>query len=247
MNKKIYNNLFSRIAVILLAAGKSSRFSNKGNVLKQFTELEGKQIYRYSLDFFARYTDFNIFLVIPANYQNFLHKEKSIPKNLTIIEGGDTRNESVYKALLAIKKLHKNIDYCIIHDTARPFIETKILESIISNIENYPSITAGINVNDSIGYGKDNIIEKYIDRDNTYLIQTPQAFNFNILYDSYLEFISENKKINFTDDTSLVFHYKNIKPKIIDGSKILFKVTTYEDFLYAKFIIKEFYKGNYGN
>lgn len=247
MNKKINNNLFSRIAVILLAAGKSSRFSSKGNVLKQFTELEGKPIYRYSLDFFTRYTDFNIFLVIPSNYKHILQKENFIPKELTIIEGGESRNESVYKALLAINKLYKNINYCIIHDTARPFIETKILESIISNIEKYPSITTGIKVNDSIGYGKDNIIEKYIDRDNTYLIQTPQAFNFNILYDSYLEFISESKKLNFTDDTSLVFHYKNIKPKIIEGSKILFKITNYEDFLYAKFIIKEFYKGNYGN
>ncbi len=247
MNKKIKNSLFSKIAVILLAAGKSSRFSSKGNVLKQFTELEGKQIYRYSLDFFTRYNDFNIFLVIPTNYQNCLYKEKSMSKNLTIIEGGDTRNESVYKALLTIYNQHKNINYCIIHDTARPFIETKILESIISNIEKYPSITTGIKVNDTIGYGKDNIIEKYIDRDNTYLIQTPQAFNFNILYDSYLEFISESKKLNFTDDTSLVFHYKNIKPKIIEGSKILFKITTYEDFLYAKFIFNEFFKETYGN
>jgi 2-C-methyl-D-erythritol 4-phosphate cytidylyltransferase len=228
-------NMYSKIAVILMAAGKSIRFSKETKQLKQFYLLNDKPIYRYSFDFFVSYGFSKILLVLPEDYlKNFEEKNKKI----TYISGGNLRSESVYNAILHLKYNKIQVSHCIIHDVARPFIDKNILNNIMSEIYNYPSITCALNISDTIGYGKD-YIEKYIDRNFTYLIQTPQAFSFDILEDCYEKYMNEKDKKIFTDDTSLVYEYAKIKPKIIMGSKNLFKITNFEDLEYAKFLLEK--------
>ncbi len=229
-------NLMKKTAIILLAAGKSSRFSNNSSILKQFYKLEGKPLYRYSLDFFNSYKYFNIFLVVPKDFENLIKEETKYFSNLSILKGGDSRTESVYNSLQFIKNQYPFIEYCIVHDVARPLLNEKIIKSFFENVSRFQSMTAAIKATDTIAMG-DNLIESYIDRNLVYFIQTPQFFTFELLYKCYQEYFSDKDRKNFTDDTSLVYRYAKINAKIIEGDKRLFKITTEEDLSYIRFLI----------
>jgi len=230
-------NLYDKIAVILMAAGKSTRFSKEINQLKQFYILSDKPIYKYSLDFFYQYGFSKILLVLPEGYEKKVKNMNENNEIITYVCGGDSRSESVYNAILYLKNNKIETTHCIIHDVARPFIEKQVINRILSEIYKYPSITCAINASDTIGYGYE-YIENYIDRNFTYLIQTPQAFSFDILKNCYERYMNEKEKKVFTDDTSLVYEYSKIKTKIVQGSKNLFKITNFEDLEYARFLLE---------
>lgn len=235
-------NINQKIAIILMAAGKSTRFSQKIKQLKQFYLLKDKPIFKYSLDFFLKYSFSKIVLVLPEDKINNYYNLSEKYSNLSIISGGKTRSESVYNALKFLKTSIINdntieINHCIIHDAARPFIDELTFNNLLNQILNFKSLTCALKVSDTIGYGE-LYIKKYIDRNYTYLIQTPQAFSFEILYECYEKFFNDKNKKEFTDDTSIVYQYSKIKPKIVEGSKKLFKITNYEDIEYAKFILE---------
>ncbi|HPC38193.1 MAG TPA: IspD/TarI family cytidylyltransferase [Exilispira sp.] len=232
------NKIYKKTAIILMAAGKSTRFGSKTKELKQFYLLGDKPLYRYSLDFFLKYDFCQIIVVVPEDYSNKFSDFKNNDTFVNFICGGNSRTDSVYNSLLYLKNNNFDITYCIIHDVARPFIDEKILSNILKEIKNSPSLTCAIKVNDTIGYGEQ-YIEKYLDRKHIYLIQTPQAFSFNLIMDCYEKYINDNDKKQFTDDTSLVFEYSKINPKIVEGSSNLFKITNFEDLEFANFLLNK--------
>lgn len=232
------NNIYNKIAVILMAAGKSTRFIQNSSTLKQFFPLGNKQLYEYSLDFFLNYNFATIIVVFP---KEFINKYNSFVNNDTFVNfvaGGETRTDSVFNAISYLKNNNFDVTHCIIHDVARPFIDDSILHNLIKEIYKYPSLTCAIKAIDTIGYG-DTFVEQYFERNLINLIQTPQAFLLDLLFDCYIRYFNDNNKKNFTDDTSLVYEYSKVKPKIIEGSKNLFKITRFEDIEYANFLLQK--------
>ncbi|GIS53440.1 hypothetical protein Ct9H90mP29_04820 [bacterium] len=63
-----------------------------------------------------------------------------------------------------------------IHDAARPFVTTKIIEECIISAKNSDGAVVAIPSTSTVKYSKNNIIEKTINRDNVWLAQTPQVF-----------------------------------------------------------------------
>lgn len=232
------NNIYNKIAVLLMAAGKSTRFNPNGATLKQFFMLENKPIFKYSLDFFLSYSFSTIIVVFPKEY---LNKYDSFVNNDTFVNfvaGGDTRCESVFNGISYLKNNNFDVTHCIIHDVARPLIDDNVLNNVIKELYKYPSVTCAVKAIDTIGYG-DSFIEQYFERNFINLIQTPQAFLLDLLFDCYIKYFNDYNKRNFTDDTSLVYEYSKVKPKIIEGSKNLFKITTFDDIEYANFLLQK--------
>ena len=166
--------------LIILAAGKSKRFEN--TIPKQYTKLGNKTILEHSLDAFSDFQQIKkTILVYNKKHKKYLKKLNL--KNVIKITGGDTRQQSTFKALSKIKNMHcKKV---LIHDSARPFPSKELINKIISNIKKNDAVIPIIKINDATKQVKKNIVFKNIERDSLRLSQTPQGFTFKKIYEKH--------------------------------------------------------------
>jgi len=208
---------------ILLCGGVGKRFGNK--IPKQLCKLDGRTILDISL---TKLLDSNLFCKIfvvahdsiiddlTAQYQN---------KKIRIIKGGKERQNSVFNALKKSQRIKP--DNVIIHDSVRPFFSRDLLKQICQKLKKNDSVIPVLHINDSLRF-KHKDKYKDINRNNHFLIQTPQGFNFKKIYDAY-------KKINdlYSDD-SIIAYNGNIKIYTINGERDNLKITTIEDYEFCK-------------
>jgi len=228
----------NKTTAILLAAGKSERLGKM--IPKPFLQLGGKAVYRYSLDIFLAHPQIDaIILVVPwhllADEQNKIKKE-SFTKPIKIIAGGETRFESIHNALKEIDNKVKNV---FIHDTARPFISKKLIDNCIAHITKYLAVTCAIQSSDTlVNAAVNSSPDSYPDRTKVLRIQTPQVFDADILKKAYALALKENKT-NFTDDSSMIHHFKLTPVFLIPGCANNFKITYPNDLPYAEIMLKK--------
>ena len=165
------NNCF-----IILAAGESKRFNSK--TPKPYHLYNGKPLIQHSIDKAKLYKKLHkIIIVVNKNHKKFIKNLKI--KNIKILEGGKTRGESVFKSLQTLKK--KNISKVFIHDAARPNFSIKLIDKLFKELKFNKCVVPAIRINDSIKLkNKKGIIN--LNRENIYLTQTPQAFDYKELY-----------------------------------------------------------------
>ena len=218
-------------SAIITAAGSGRRFGEA----KQFKKLHGKPLYQYSLDTFIKSRLFDeIILVIPNSNQEKVQKEikRKYSSQVSLVIGGSDRQDSVKNA---IQNSNPNIDLVVIHDAARPFITTTIIEKCISACEASDGAIIAMQPHDTIKFSKDNIVEKTIDRSNIWMAQTPQAFNKRKLLEAYRS--SDFDDLIVTDESSLM-EKLGYKIMIVPGTGKNFKITTYDDWERAKAELK---------
>ena len=154
-------------------------------------------------------------------------------KNIKVIAGGKTRQESVYRGLCEAK----DSDIVAIHDGARALILKETIESSIADAKKYNAAAVGVSSKDTLKLVDDNgFIEKTIDREKVYQIQTPQVFKTGEIISAHEKAIKEN--FIATDDCMLYEKYIG-KVKITDGSYDNIKLTTPEDMQIAENILKK--------
>ena len=206
------NNCF-----ILLAGGESQRFNSK--IPKPYQLYKGKSLLLHSIDKAKDYNKFSkIVLVINKKHKSYIKKLEI--KGVKVVVGGKTRAESAYMGLNSIK--NENIKNVMIHDAARPKFTLKLLDRLNKELKSNDCVIPGIQCTDSI---KQKVLTKIINlkRENIYLIQTPQAFNYKKLYA-----LQKNKGIEVTDDANL-FVRAGKKIKIIKGEINNNKITINSD------------------
>lgn len=211
-----------KVTSIILVAGNSTRFGKNRN--KNFEVVCGKSILSYSLNAFDKnkYID-NIIIAIKENEINevrdIILKERPT-KNVEIVIGGNTRKESVYNCIK-----NTDADIVIIHDGARPVIKQEYINKCIEAIDEFKGVTIGVKSKDTIKVtDKNNIVINTTKRSNTWIIQTPQCFDRNVL----LQMHEKYKNEEVTDDCELL-EKEDYKVKIIEGDYSNIKITTYDD------------------
>ena len=214
--------------LILLAAGKSKRFEN--TIPKQYTKLGNKTILEHSLDAFRDFQQIKkTILVYNKKHKKYLKKLNL--KNVIKITGGDTRQQSTFKALSKIKNMHcKKV---IIHDSARPFPSKELINKIISNIKKNDAVIPIIKINDATKRVEKNIVFKNIERNSLRLSQTPQGFTFKKIYEKH-----KNNSYEQFDDDAALFTNDDEKVMCVNGSKKNFKITDKEDLRILKLLKK---------
>jgi len=206
------NNCF-----IILAGGESKRFNSK--TPKPYNLYKGKPLLLHSIDKAKIYNKFSkIVVVINKKHKSYIKKLKI--KGIKIINGGITRAESAFKALEYIKKF--KIKYVMIHDAARPNFTLKLLDKLYKETKSSDCVVPAIQSTDSIKQKSLNKVTN-LKRENIYLIQTPQAFNYKKLYR-----LQNNKGKEITDDANL-FVKAGKKIKIIKGDVNNNKITLNSD------------------
>ena len=214
---------------IILSGGTGKRFDISKP--KQFYELNKKTIIETSVEKFVSSSLFNYIIVV--SHKDFFKSTKKLfnNKNIKVVLGGDNRQKSVFNGLNAARSL--NPKYVVIHDAVRPFFTMSLLKKVLKKLDSEISVIPSLKVYDSARYFKN---KKYtnIPRDNLKLIQTPQGFCFNSIYEAH----KKNKESIHTDDSMILYELRN-KIKLIKGEKINFKITTKEDYKIAKLIVKD--------
>ena len=163
------NNYF-----VILAAGKSKRFHKK--LAKQFYNYKNKDTIDHSVEKSLNSKLFKKILIVTNNL-NYL-KKKKYPKSITIIKGGKERSDSSLMAIKYLKKYKpKNV---FIHDAARPNFSIKLLKNLFKYLKQNKAIIPIVSSKDSIKYKIKNQIFN-LNKNNSLLTQTPQAFRFKEL------------------------------------------------------------------
>jgi len=225
-----------KVAAIVAAAGKGERLKSK--VHKPFVALGKDPILLHTLRALDNSSLIGEIIVV-ANQADLpkarlLLKKAKLKKFKDIVAGGKRRMDSVRNGLAAISE---DTDYIIIHDGCRPFIDNKMISSVLDAAEIFGAAIAGVPVKPTIKeVERGNFVAATLKREALVDVQTPQAFKKDILLRAYDRAFAEGA--DATDDAALVERL-GIKVKVVDGSYRNIKITTPEDLRYAKMLIGE--------
>lgn len=219
--------MLKKFSFILTAAGSAQRYGTD----KIQEVINGDPLYMFPLIRLHNYNEKNNVLikdVILTCHKSKLDlmKEQCAQRKfsfkLLIIEGGETRSESVKKAL---NELDSHSTHVFIHDAARPNLKEDLLNRLIGQI-NAENVIPGIKVNDCIKKinNQEEVLKTY-DRDFLRAIQTPQLLNINCLKLCYQKINSNN-----CFDEAQLLEKNGIQVKVIEGDPDNFKVTVKDDF-----------------
>lgn len=220
-----------KYAAIVLAAGSGKRMNSK--VHKQYLIIQDRPVLYYSLKAFEDSAVDEIVLVVGKGEEEFCRKEivdkYGISKVKAIVEGGKERYHSVFEGL----KQTSDVDYVLIHDGARPFVNQDIIRRCMQEVQKYQACVVGMPVKDTIKIADEEGYAKQTpDRKNVWMIQTPQTFSYALIYEAYEEML-KTEDTAITDDAMVLERTKGKKSKLIEGSYRNIKITTPEDLLIA--------------
>tara|TARA_Y100000590_G_scaffold11522_1_gene14110 strand:- start:365 stop:1501 length:1137 start_codon:yes stop_codon:yes gene_type:complete len=205
--------------LVLLAAGDSKRFNS--NTPKPFYKINNKTLLEHSFNAFSSFIKIKkTIIVYNKRHKKYLNKIKF--KNSVKIKGGKTRQQSTLKALNFINGM--NCKKVLIHDAARPNPSKKLINNIITKLNNNHAVVPIIKSYDATKRFEKNFIFKNIQRDTLGFSQTPQGFTFKKIFLKHKEYINES----FDDDSSL-FTIDGEKVLAINGNKSNLKITNKED------------------
>ena len=209
------NNYF-----IILASGQSKRFNSSKP--KQFIKYKNKALFEHSLDKALKSKLFKKIIIVTNDKKQI---KKKYSKEVLIIKGGKERSDSSLIALKFIKKYKPN--NVLIHDAARPNFTIKLLKNLINSLKKNKASIPVISSKDSIKYKVKNQLFN-LNRKNSYLTQTPQAFKFKDVYE-----LSIKQKSKIQDEATL-FIENNLKLNFIKGEILNNKITFKEDLINPK-------------
>ncbi|AFK86000.1 MULTISPECIES: 2-C-methyl-D-erythritol 4-phosphate cytidylyltransferase [Thermoanaerobacterium] len=228
------------ISAIVVAAGKGRRMGTKLN--KVFLKLNGKPVLYYTLNAFEKLSELDeIVLVVSNDDIDYCRREivdkYDFKKVKRIVAGGMERQESVFNGLKAVDS---RCDIVMIHDGARPFIDKTTLKKGIEESKVYSAVGIAVPVKDTIKVvDDDNFVVATPDRTNLMAIQTPQIFDYKLIYDAHLKAMEDG--FLGTDDTVLVERLGH-KVKLVEGSYRNIKITTPEDLIISEAFLKTIYQ-----
>ncbi len=219
---------------VILAAGSSTRMGADSR--KQFIELCGMPVVaRTVLEFEKASTIHEIVIVAHKDememYECFPEKY-NLKKPLTVIAGGETRQES---ARFGSDCVSDKCKFICIHDAARCLITHDLIEKACHGAYLHGNAALAIKATDTVKIiEKNHFIESTPERKFAYLAQTPQVFTLNAYRAA--AYIARDEKIEATDDCMLLEHIE-IPVKLIDGSRENIKITEPSDLLFAKAVL----------
>ena len=158
----------------------------------------------------------------------------SLKKPVQLIQGGATRQESVYNGLLALPPEAERV---LIHDGARCLVTPELLDRCAQTILNCGGLIAAVRVKDTIKVvDESGFIKDTPDRKNLWAAQTPQAFEVKLLKECHEKGRSLGWEV--TDDAAL-FEKCGLGVKIVEGEETNLKITTTVDLTVAEFILRD--------
>ena len=229
----------STFALILAAAGRSSRFSHRGSsdptVKKVFTHLGGKPVWLRSVEkFFNRDDVSQAIVVVSPEDISWFRKYYSTEINrllLLVVPGGENRVDSIRNGLVAVSP---KVGYVAVHDAARPCVTEQEIAAVFSEAKKRGAALLAAPVVSTIKRVVEGQIEETVSRECLWEAQTPQVFRRDLIFEAYQQTIRDIP----TDDAQLVERLG--QPVFVvptDSGNI--KITTQSDLVLARFLVEK--------
>lgn len=224
----------SKFAVILPAAGQSSRFRDP-HYKKPFAPLENRAVWLHSAERFLNRKDVQQVIVVisPEDRDEFMSKfgANVMILGVEVVDGGRERADSVQRAL---EKVNADCDFVAVHDAARPCIADEWIDNVFAAAEQSGAAILATPVTATLKrVAKDHTIEATVPRDHLWEAQTPQVFRRDLLLQAY----ARRGNAVATDEASLVEQLGH-KVTVVPGSPINIKITTMDDLRLASHFLK---------
>jgi 2-C-methyl-D-erythritol 4-phosphate cytidylyltransferase len=237
-----------KVAVILPAAGLGTRMGRAsaettGTSRKQFMQLDGAPILLHTVRKFAA-SDRVSEIVIALRREDLdwageLLRREIRNKPVRVVEGGNSRQESVERGLAAVSP---DTDLVAVHDAVRPFIDLEIIEKAIDEAAEYGAAIVGIVPVDTVkqvsgAQASGAKIRSTISRERLVLAQTPQVFRYDLLKQAF----EAARRDGFvgTDESSLVERLEQVEVRVVMGSDRNIKITKPGDMDLARLFLEQ--------
>lgn len=237
-----------KIAVIIPAAGlgtRMGRFSAEraGTSRKQFMLLEGAPILLHTVRKFAA-TDRVSEIVVAVRREDLAWVEEMLAdevrgKRLRVVEGGNSRQESVENGLNA---LEPDTDLVAVHDAVRPFIDLETMHNVFDQAAVSGAAIVGVVPVDTV---KQVIrapetgarVRGTIPREKLVLAQTPQVFRYKLLREAFAA--ARRDGFVATDESSLVERMEQVEVSVVLGTDRNIKITKPGDMDLARLFLQQ--------
>ena len=228
-----------KFILLIVAAGNSNRLK-ESSIPKQYIKLNDYPVLYHTINNMITHPKIShVKVVIRKEHLDLYNRCTERIQNYKLLPptyGGTRRQDSVRFGLESIEGIKP--DFILIHDACRPFANLKLLDKMVTILNDYAGVIPVLPVTDTIHtIHQNNTIIRNIDRDTTKLVQTPQAYKYKdiLLYHRTAYNTEPNK--DFPDESSLMINY-NIPIMTIEGDPNNFKITTIEDLYRAISYIK---------
>ncbi len=225
----------AKFAVILPAAGQSSRFKDKEK--KPFATLDGRAVWLRAAELFVTRDDVCQTIVVVAKEDQEMFRRRYGPNliflEVKIADGGKERFESIANALALLKP---EADFVAVHDAVRPCLTEKHVDAVFAQAEKTGAALLALPVTDTVKQvDAQHQVTATMPRQGLWLAQTPQVFRRDWLEEAYQRRGELGQ--NITDDAQLL-EAAGHKVHVVEGATTNIKITTKGDLILAEAILK---------
>lgn len=220
-----------RTAVIVPAAGRGERLGP--GAPKALRTLAGQPILLHAVRNLATARDID--MIVVAVPEDSVEESRAllagIELPLVIVSGGETRQDSVARALLA---LPPEVDVVLVHDAARPLVPSEVVDRVAAAVRaGAPAVIPTLGVVDTIKeVDADGVVQATLDRSRLHAVQTPQGFVRDVLQTAH----AASDGGDATDDAGMV-ERMGVQVHIVPGHEEAFKITRPLDLVLAEAIL----------
>ena len=219
------------VAAVVVAAGRGERAG--ANIPKQYRTVGGEPMIRATLRAFLGHPhiDFVQPVINPNDRGTYERAISGLKDLLPPVAGGATRQASVLAGLEALASHGPGL--VLIHDAARPFVSAALIDRAIGAGRSSGAAVPGIALADTVKSIDDRGgVTETLDRSTLRIVQTPQAFAFNLILEAHRRAAAARRE-SFTDDAALA-EWAGQRVSVFAGEATNLKVTTAEDFARAE-------------
>ncbi|HEY8509993.1 MAG TPA: 2-C-methyl-D-erythritol 4-phosphate cytidylyltransferase, partial [Steroidobacteraceae bacterium] len=225
-----------QVAVLIVAAGRGTRAGGSA-VPKQYRLLGGKPVLSRTIAAFARHPRVSAIQVAIHPDDRALYDACCAGLTAKLrppVWGGATRQDSVRAGLHALSDLSP--DVVLIHDAARPLVDTDIISRVIDALGENDGAIAALPVTDTLKRsGAHGNISETVAREGLWRAQTPQGFRYAPILSAH-DAAHAAGRTDFTDDAAIA-EWAGLRVALVTGSARNFKITDEEDFALAERMI----------
>jgi 2-C-methyl-D-erythritol 4-phosphate cytidylyltransferase len=215
---------------VILAAGAGVRLGEE--TPKAFVPLAGTTMLALAAGAAERCPEVrSIVVVVPSGWERRAESLLPSAREPTMVTGGASRQESVYRALQALRT---GTDAVVCHDAARPFASPELFSRVLAELAGADGAIPVLPVADTVKRVQEGMIVGTEARENLGLAQTPQAFLAEALREAHAA--ARARAVAATDDAALLERVGR-RVRAVPGEPDNFKVTTPEDLARAERIL----------
>lgn len=249
-----------RLAVILPAAGASSRYTAAGGLRSKVDEdLGGRPVLQRTVEMFTNRTETEVVIVAGPHesWDEFVmrHGDKLGLLGVKLCRGGESHRYETVKNALAL--VPEGCTHVAVHDAARPCTPPEVIDRVLAAAEKHAAVIPAVDVPDTVkraserpvedadidplaailgGAGKANrsirTVVRTESREHLVLVQTPQVYTRELIFRMYAQ-----KDLSSTDDASLAERLGE-PVAIVEGDPRNIKITRPGDLSLARLILQ---------